>query len=197
MANKTGYLVLMFGLIVCMLIFGCMAQNDKTSGPPKTEKEQVAVIQTNLGTMTFKFFFKDAPETCKNFIKLTNAGFYNDREFYRVVKGHVIQSGCEDDNAVTYTIKAEFNKNPHIIGAVGMARSSEPDSANTEFYICLAPRPHLDGKFTVFGQLIDGYDVLEKIGNIEVDEKIIEGIAFHRPKKAVKIIKLSVEERVK
>lgn len=171
-----------------------MAQN---GNPGKPETEQVAIIQTNLGTMVFKFFSNDAPETCKNFIKLTNDGFYNNREFYRVVKGHVIQAGCEDDNAVTHTIKAEFNKNPHIVGAVGMARSSEPDSANTEFYICLAPRPHLDGKYTVFGQLIDGYDILKKIGHVKVDEKAIEGIAFHRPKNAVKITKLSIEERLK
>jgi cyclophilin family peptidyl-prolyl cis-trans isomerase len=183
-------------LVFLSFVFGCPKKQDKGGKVEDTqEKEKVAVIETNLGKMVFRFFFKDAPKTCANFIKLADSGFYNGRQFYRVVKGHVIQGGCEGEG-VNYTIEAEFNKNKHIVGTVGMARTTDPNSANTEFYICLTPRPHLDGKFTVFGQLIEGYDVLEKIGNVEIEEKIVEGIAFHRPKNPVTILRLFIEERV-
>ncbi|MBI4833462.1 MAG: peptidylprolyl isomerase [Planctomycetes bacterium] len=148
-----------------------------------------------MGEMTFKFFTKDAPLSCANFIKLAKSGFYNNREFYRVVKGHVIQAGVGEGEGVDYTVKAEFNKNPHITGAVGMARAEDPDSASTEFYICHTPRPHLDGRYTVFGQLTDGFDVLDKIGNTEVEEKMIEGVAFNKPKVPVKILSITIEER--
>lgn len=181
-------------LIGCLMVFICVCASNSVKTSDQS-KEMVAVVKTTMGTMTFKFFPKDAPLSCANFIKLAKAGFYNNREFYRVVKGHVIQAGVGEGEGVDYTIKAEFNKNPHITGAVGMARAEDPDSASTEFYICLVPRPKLDGKYTVFGQLIDGFDVLDKIGNIEVDEKVIEGVAFHHPKTPVRILSISIEEK--
>jgi len=161
----------------------------------KENKLKVCILKTNYGKMIFKFFENEAPKTCKNFQHLVKKGFYNGKEFYRVVKGHVIQAGSGGDNDYP-TVKAEFNNNPHITGAVGLARDENPDSGNTEFYICLSRRKHLDGKYTVFGQLIEGFDVLKRIGNTEV-EKIFTGksknIAFHKPKNPVFIKKAKIE----
>ncbi len=114
-----------------------------------------------------------------------------------MVKGNVIQAG-DDGKSGKPAIKAEFNSNPHLLGTVGLARDQDPDSGSTEFYICLAPRPHLDGKYTVFGQLTEGIDVLEKIGGVEVDEQYVgeSKIAFHKPKRPVIIEKAYLESRV-
>ncbi len=167
--------------------------------PPTGEQEskeghKVAVIETNMGSMTVELFTADAPGTCDNFIKLAENGFYKGKEFYRVVKGHVIQAGGEDKDTVDYTIKAEINPHKHITGAVGMARSAELDSASTEFYICHAPRPHLDGKYTVFGQVTEGLDVLDKIGSTEVKEQFYGEVAFHRPVKPVVINSITIKK---
>jgi hexosaminidase len=158
-------------------------------------KKEVCVIKTNMGEMSFVFYDNEAPLTTLNFRKLIRDGFYNGKKFYRVVKGHVIQAGDGGENNYP-TVKAEFNKNPHIIGAVGLARDVAPDSGSTEFYICVAPRRYLDGKYTVFGQLISGYDILKKIENINV-KKIYLGkekkIAFHTPVNPVIIEKIYIK----
>ena len=108
----------------------------------------------------------------------------------------MIQAGDQGESGKPF-VEDEFNDNPHIVGAVGLAHGAEPNSGSTEFYICLTPRPHLDGKYTVFGQLIEGFDVLEKIGNVEVDEQYVgeSRIAFHTPKEPVVIEKASIELR--
>ncbi len=156
---------------------------------------EVCLLKTNYGDMQFRFFDKAAPLTTAKFKNLVNEGFYDSLFFYRVVKGHVIQAGDGGENNIT-TVQAEFNEYPHITGTVGLARSADPNSGSTEFYICLVPRPHLDGKYTVFGQLMEGYDVLEKIGNIEIVEQYVgddKNIAFHTPKEPVIIEKASIE----
>jgi cyclophilin family peptidyl-prolyl cis-trans isomerase len=166
---------------------------------PKPATEEVCVLRTNLGTMAFRFFAKDAPATVAYFKKLVREGFYDGKPFYRVVKGHVIQAGGGDDEAnARPKVKGEFSSHPHVAGTVGLARDADPDSGSTEFYICLAPRPHLDGKYAVFGQLIEGMDVLAKIGDVEVDEQYVGGdakIPFHKPKKPVIIEKATLEQR--
>ncbi|MBU0528874.1 peptidylprolyl isomerase, partial [bacterium] len=152
-------------------------------------------LQTNHGNMTFRFFDDEAPLTTAQFKKLVNEGFYDSLTFYRVVKDHVIQAGDGGENDVP-TVVAEFNQYPHIVGTVGLARSEDPNSGSTEFYICLVPRPHLDGKYTVFGQLMEGYDVLENIGNVEIVEQFVgeeNNIAFHTPKEPVIIEKVTIE----
>jgi len=155
-------------------------------------QNDVCVLKTTLGTMTFRFFEDDAPNTSLHIKALVDAGYYNRLDFFRVVKGHVIQTG--DSSA---TVDAEFNANPHIEGTVGLARSEDPNSGAASFYICLAPRPHLDGRYTVFGQLIEGVEVLRKIGAVEVNEKFLgeAKIAFHEPVEPVRIIKASIEKR--
>jgi len=153
--------------------------------------KELGVLETNMGKMIIKFYEKEAPLHVAQFKELIKSDFYNGKTFYRVVKGHVIQAG--DKEGTNYkTVKAEFNKHPHLVGTVGMARDKDPDSGSTEFYICLVPRPHLDGKYTVFGQLVEGYDVLEKIGNVEAKKQFLgedKKIAFHTPIKPVVIKK--------
>jgi len=162
--------------------------------PAQANKQKVCLMQTNLGTMLFKFFEADAPRTCKQFQKLVTDGFYNGKDFYRVVKGHVIQAGGGD----APKLPPEFNKNLHQVGTLGLGRTGDADSGDSEIYVCVAPRPHLDGKYTVFGQLVEGYDTLEKISRVEVDEKWAgadKKLALHKPKKPVVIEKAWIEQR--
>lgn len=152
--------------------------------------ETVCVLQTNQGTMVFRFFTDDAPRTSAQFQALADSGFYNGKDFYRVVAGHVIQAGGGGR-----PLKAEFNRHKHLTGTVGLARGDDPDSGDSSFYICLAPRPHLDGKYTVFGQLIEGTDVLERIGGTPVKQKFLGEIAFHQPEEPVIIENAFLEKR--
>ncbi|MEE8341108.1 MAG: peptidylprolyl isomerase [Candidatus Neomarinimicrobiota bacterium] len=163
--------------------------------PDSIASMDVCVIKTNYGNMQFRFFEDAAPLTSAKFKDLVNEGFYDSLTFYRVVKDHVIQAGDGGESAIP-TVQAEFNVYPHVTGTVGLARSTDPNSGSTEFYICLVPRPHLDGKYTVFGQLMEGYDVLKKIGNTEIVEQYVgddNSIAFHTPKEPVIIEKATIE----
>lgn len=148
----------------------------------KMENNKIAVIETNKGTIKFKFYPDEAPKTVENFIKLANEGFYDGTKFHRVVDGFVIQGGdpnSKDDDPNNdgsggpgYTIKAEFSDLKHVDGTVAMARESDPDSAGSQFYICLGPQPHLDGQYTVFGQVTEGLDVVHKIKKDDVMNKV-------------------------
>jgi len=139
-------------------------------------KSEVAVMDTTYGTMVIEFFEKDAPKTVENFKKLSRDGFYEGTAFHRIVKDFMIQGGdplSKDPNnpavgtgSPGYRIKAEFNKNPHVFGVLSMARSQDPDSAGSQFFICTGDASFLDGKYTAFGRLIKGDEVLRKIGNV-------------------------------
>lgn len=153
-------------------------------------------IETSAGTMTFKLFTDDAPLTAANFTRLAETGWYKGKTFYRVVEGHVIQAGSEEDNDQPM-VQAEFNKNPHIKGALGLARGEDPDSGSTEIYICHDARPHLDGNYTVFGQMQQGFDVLDRIAKAPVKEQWIgkeRQVAFHQPLQPVVIQSIRVRE---
>jgi peptidyl-prolyl cis-trans isomerase B (cyclophilin B) len=135
---------------------------------------EVAVIKTTEGEMTVRFWPDVAPNTVENFKKLARQGFYDGTAFHRIVKNFMIQGGdplskTDDDRVGTggpgYKIKAEFNERPHVRGVLSMARSQNPDSAGSQFFICLANANFLDRQYTAFGELISGDDVLEKIGN--------------------------------
>lgn len=126
----------------------------------------VVTIETSKGKIQYKFYTKDAPNTVKRIAELIQKGFYNGLTFHRVVKDFVIQGGDPDGRGTGgsgQNLKAEFNGRKHIPGAVAMARSQDPDSADSQFYITLGTIPHLDGNYTVFGQVISGQDVVEKI----------------------------------
>ncbi|MHB8841218.1 MAG: peptidylprolyl isomerase [Candidatus Aquicultor sp.] len=139
---------------------------------PVTDKTH-AIIETNKGKIVFSFYPNKAPNTVQNFIKLANSGYYNGIKWHRVVPGFVIQGGdpLSKDNDPNndgsggpgYTVKAEFNDLQHVVGTVAMARSDDPDSAGSQFYICLGTLPDLDGKYTIFGQVTEGMDVVNSI----------------------------------
>jgi cyclophilin family peptidyl-prolyl cis-trans isomerase len=125
-----------------------------------------AVIETDKGTMVLELYPDVAPKTVANFVKLIGAGFYNGLTFHRVVPGFVIQGGDPKGDGTGgpgYTIEAEFSSKPHVRGTLAMARSSDPNSAGSQFYIALDRAPHLDNNYTVFGQLVEGMDVIDKI----------------------------------
>lgn len=145
------------------------------------EQKQYAVLETNKGTIKFELFPDVAPKTVENFVKLSSDGFYDGTKWHRVVPGFVIQGGdplSKDDDPTNdgtggpgYTIPAEFNSRNHLEGTVAMARSQHPDSAGSQFYICLAPQPHLDNNYTIFGQVVEGLDVVKNIQYYDVIEK--------------------------
>ncbi len=145
---------------------------------PVNGANEVAVIKTSEGEMTVKFWNDAAPETIANFKKLARAGFYNGTTFHRIVKGFMIQGGDPNTKdpakessygtgTAGYNIKAEFNDHPHDRGVISMAREAAPDTASCQFFICLAPTHRLDHKYTTFGKVIKGDDVLDKIGETE------------------------------
>jgi peptidyl-prolyl cis-trans isomerase B (cyclophilin B) len=127
----------------------------------------VAVITMEKGgDIQIELYPEDAPKTVESFVTLSKKGFYNGLTFHRVEPGFVVQGGDPKGNGTGgpgYTLKAEFNKRKHVRGTVAMARSQSPDSAGSQFYICFAPAPFLDGQYTVFGQVTKGMDVVDKI----------------------------------
>ena len=145
----------------------------------KVNGSEIAVITMKNGNKIYiKFFPEDAPNTVKNFIMLTNLGFYDGLTFHRVEKDpkpFVVQGGDprgDGTGGPGYSINAEFNKQRHLLGTLAMARSGDPNSAGSQFYICLAPQPHLDNKYTVFGQVIKGMDVVKGIKKGDVINSI-------------------------
>ena len=117
--------------------------------------EEVAVISTSKGEMVVEFWSDVAPDTVKNFKKLANEAFYDGTCFHRIVKGFMIQGGDP------------LTKDPHVKGVLSMARSSDPNSAGCQFFICLKAASFLDGEYTCFGELIKGEDVLETLGDVD------------------------------
>ncbi|MGD0280762.1 MAG: peptidylprolyl isomerase [Dissulfurispiraceae bacterium] len=132
-----------------------------------------AVIETKFGKIKIKFFPEVAPNHVNNFIELTRKGFYDTTTFHRVIPDFMIQGG--DPNSKNhdksthgiggpgYALKAEFNDTPHKRGTLSMARSASPDSAGSQFFICVADSPFLDRLYTAFGEVVSGMDVVDKI----------------------------------
>jgi peptidyl-prolyl cis-trans isomerase B (cyclophilin B) len=160
------------------------AQTNETKKETKTEPQkeetktvnttEVAVIKTTEGEMVVEFWPDVAPKTVENFKTLAKKGFYDGTAFHRVIKGFMIQGGdpltkdpSKEDSWGTggpgYQIKAEFNDKPHVRGVLSMARSNNPDSAGSQFFVCHGDPRFLDKQYTAFGKLIKGDDVLEKI----------------------------------
>ena len=129
-------------------------------------KTVCARIATDKGEIVFGFAPDEAPLHSAAFIKLARAGFYDGLIFHRVEPGFVIQGGDPTGTGTGgpgYHLDAEFSELPHIVGTVAMARSSDPNSAVSQFYICLGDAPFLNRKYTVFGQVLSGQDVVDKI----------------------------------
>jgi len=131
-----------------------------------------AVISTGLGDMTVELWDDVAPKHVENFLKLGRDGFYDDLTFHRIIHKFVAQGGCPKGDGTGgpgWNVKAEFNKRPHEKGVLSMARSSDPDSAGSQFFICLGREQcqHLDGKYTAFGKVIAGLEVVDKFAAVD------------------------------
>lgn len=161
-------------LLSCAVFAAEEKKETKTSAP-----NEVALIKTTEGDMIIQFWTDAAPNTIENFKKLARSGFYNGTIFHRIIKGFMIQGGdpySKDpakekqygDGGPGYTIKGEFNNHDHVRGVISMARDPNPDSAGSQFFICLGSIPRLDRKYTTFGKLIKGDDVLGRIGETPV-----------------------------
>ncbi len=168
---------------------------------PSVESTQVAVMTTSKGVMKLEFYPDVAPGHVENFVKLANEGFYDGVKWHRIVPGFVVQAGDPLTKDVAgevvkrvaegmqqagdppigtggpgYQIPAEFNARPHLRGTLAMARSADPDSGGSQFYICLAPQPGLDGQYTVFGAVIEGLEIIDAlvVGDVIESVRIVE-----------------------
>jgi peptidyl-prolyl cis-trans isomerase B (cyclophilin B) len=153
----------------------------ETGTQTATDAGETAVIETTAGSMTFAFWPDVAPGTVANFKKLARERFYEGTAFHRIMKNFMIQGGCPNTRVGTspskkpgtgdpgYKIKAEFNHKQHLKGVISMARSSYPDSAGSQFFICHGDATFLNRQYTAFGELIAGGDVLDKIADTPVD----------------------------
>ena len=136
-------------------------------------KQTTAVLKTKFGEITLKFFPEVAPKHVNSFIELANTGFYDGTTFHRVVPGFVIQGGDPNTRSEDrskhgtggpgYNLEAEFSNLPHKRGTLSMARAAHPDSAGSQFFICVADAAFLDGQYTVFGEVTEGMDVVDEI----------------------------------
>ncbi|MHC5028536.1 MAG: peptidylprolyl isomerase [Planctomycetota bacterium] len=133
-----------------------------------------AIISTSMGDMTVELWDDVAPKHTENFLKLGRDGFYDNLTFHRIIDGFVVQGGCPDGTGMGgpgWTVDAEFNDKPHHPGTLSMARSQDPNSAGSQFFICLTRDKcqHLDNQYTAFGQVVEGMDVVEQLGNAKTD----------------------------
>jgi peptidyl-prolyl cis-trans isomerase B (cyclophilin B) len=131
-----------------------------------------ALIETNAGNITVELWDDVAPKHAANFLKLANDGFYNGLNFHRIIPDFVIQGGCPDGNGTGgpgWNVDAEFNDREHHEGVLSMARSADPNSAGSQFFVCLGRNhcQHLDGEYTAFGKVINGIDAVRAIGGCD------------------------------
>jgi len=160
--------------------------------------EEAAIIDTRFGRIVLEFFPDVAPNHVANFKKLAREGFYDGTTFHRVIPGFMIQGGdpnSKDENRANdgsggpgYSINAEFNSKKHVKGTLSMARSQDPNSAGSQFFITVADVPHLDGQYTVFGRVIQGQEVADQIVAVPRD-------ARDNPTEPVQMQKVSIVPR--
>jgi peptidyl-prolyl cis-trans isomerase B (cyclophilin B) len=198
-----------FSLLLAVLLGAAAvtAQEKKETSPMSTSNE-VAVIKTNEGDMVVQFWTDAAPNTIENFKKLARQGFYDGTTFHRIVKGFMIQGGDPNSKDPAkesaygqggpgYKVKAEFNNHSHDRGVISMARGPDPDSAGSQFFVCLAPVRRLDGQYTTFGKLIKGDDVLEKIGDTPVTNNGMGEVSKPTKRIVIESVKIVSADSVK
>lgn len=149
--------------------------------PTATPGEEVAVLQTNFGRIVFRFLDDKAPLHVANFKKLAREKFYDGTKFHRVIPGFMVQGGDPNsrssDRSMHGTggppdrVKAEFNDTKHVRGIVSAARSQDPNSAGSQFFLMVANSSHLDGQYSAYGEIVEGLDVVDKIVNLPRDSR--------------------------
>ena len=179
-------------LIASALIGFCLAASGLSAKEDNASNLRAVIKLAKGGEIVIKFYPQDAPKSVANFIKLARKGFYNGLTFHRLVPGFVAQGGDpngDGSGGPGYTIQGEFSENgwnnqqKHVKGAVAMARTNDPNSAGSQFYICLDAQPALDGKYAVFGQVVKG---MEYVDQIQIGDKIEKiSILGGTPKKPV------------
>ena len=158
-------------------------------------KIYTAELDTSSGPIRLEFFPELAPGHVRNFLALAQIGFYNGVIFHRIIKGFMIQGGCPDGNGTGgpgYQIAAEFNATSHEIGVLSMARTNDPNSAGSQFFICLGKHAHLDRQYTAFGKVADDESLttVKSIGTVKI------GLG-DRPVEDVVIKKVTITEKAK
>ena len=145
-----------------------------------------AIISTSCGDMTVELWNDVAPNHVENFLKLGREGFYDNLTFHRIIPGFVVQGGCPHGTGTGgpgWNVNAEFSDREHVTGTLSMARSQDPNSAGSQFFVCLTREKcqHLDKQYTAFGQVVEGMEVVEKLGSAQTDanEQPLEPIALN------------------
>ena len=172
---KAIHLICALGLFFAVAAVQAQETKTNTSAPDtmsNSPSNLVAVIKTTEGDMVVEFWPDVAPKTVENFQTLVKKGFYDGTCFHRIIKGFMIQGGCPEGTGTGgpgYTIPAEFNATKHVAGVLSMARTSDPNSAGSQFFICLEAASHLDRQYTAFGRTADDASlaVVKSIGNVK------------------------------
>ena len=162
-------------MIVCALPLAAAPAKGKGKKVARDYANTIATLQTDMGNIQIKFFYDKAPKHVENFVDLSAKGFYDGTLFHRVIPGFMIQGGDPntkkpEDPLHPYgtggseaKLKAEFNDTPHNRGIVSMARSADPNSASSQFFIVVKDSPFLNGQYTAFGEVLAGMEVADKI----------------------------------
>lgn len=179
-------------LLLGLLIIACGGQ--KGANVNQTKKyPYMHIAMKNYGEIIIKLYPDEAPKNVKNIIDLTNKGFYNGLKFHRIIKGFVIQGGCPKGDGTGdpgYEIEDEISpKLKHLKGTVAMANRG-PNTNGSQFYICLEPQPRLDGRYTIIGEVVQGMEFVEKIGDVPTS-----GPPFDKPLNDVIMEKVWIEEK--
>jgi peptidyl-prolyl cis-trans isomerase B (cyclophilin B) len=165
-------LLIVLGAVVAVVLVVIMAT---MPGKEPITMNITAIIETEKGNLVLELFASDVPMTVNNFVTLARDGFYDGLTFHRVIPGFMAQGGCpigDGTGGPGYRFDDEITDHRHVTGALSMANSG-PNTNGSQFFITYAPQPHLDGKHTVFGQLIEGMDVLERLVNGDVMTRVV------------------------
>jgi len=188
--------IFILSVLLVFFLFGCgkkeEAQTEKVEEQPEEvteaeeatkpiseepivrEKNPIVVMETNFGTIELELFWDKTPKTAENLLRLVISEFYDGLTFHRIIPNFVIQGGCpvgDGTGGPGYSIDFEKADTKHNRGSLAMARSQDPNSAGSQFYICLKALPNLDGNYVVFGKVVKGMDVVDKIAGGETDPK--------------------------
>ena len=175
--SRTAGIILFLVVLLSAACSGATPKSKTYSAPPSmtidTSKQYTATIETEKGNLVLELFASDVPVTVNNFVFLAREGFYDGTTFHRIIPGFMAQGGAPTGTGNPgYFFADEFTEHTHLAGTLSMANAG-PDSNGCQFFITYTPQPGLDGKHTVFGQLIEGMEVLQQITKGDVIKRII------------------------